>query len=556
MLMLTPMIMKSQNATATLGTIVSCPGQGVLVPINVTGFFEVGAMTFYISYDTTAATFLSLENINPAIPSWISVYANNGQVALAYSSLTPFDLDGEKLLDLSFSYLSDSTDLSFLSGTEIANINLEIIPLDTYPGGINNSIQIIDQPDSVQAYPDNDVMFNITISGTPAFQWQENTGSGWINLQNNSVYSGVTNDTLLIYDVSLDFDGNTYRCVMTADECTVVSDAALLEVAEAYPAASLEFISSCPDNVIYEPLIVEDFFDVIEFTFIITFNINDMSFIDLTNINSLLLPGTLSTVPITSPPGISIHWENAEPVSIASGNLFDLIFEYNTGSQSVSFGPGSIVLNSLLNPVDITLNNGGIEQFSTPIVITQPANDTVTEPSMAEFSVEVLGASNYKWMLSTDNGNSWNDLTEIPPYFNVDSPSLLINPAVYELTGNLYRCRINNTECMVYSEAGVLIVDTLMLIYEPLEDKIVNIFPVPFNHSLYINVDKENLINKINLYNEKGKLIESYYISNDMTNNAATFNLSFLENGLYFIEVMMEIDSREVVETRKILKIN
>ena len=281
-----------------------------------------------------------------------------------------------------------------------------------------------------------------------------------------------------------------------------------------------------------------------------------MSFIDLTNINSLLLPGTLSTVPITSPPGISIHWENAEPVSIASGNLFDLIFEYNTGSQSVSFGPGSIVLNSLLNPVDITLNNGGIEQFSTPIVITQPANDTVTEPSMAEFSVEVLGASNYKWMLSTDNGNSWNDLTEIPPYFNVDSPSLLINPAVYELTGNLYRCRINNTECMVYSEAGVLIVDTLMLIYEPLEDKIVNIFPVPFNHSLYINVDKENLINKINLYNEQGKLIESYCISNDMINNAAAFNLSFLENGLYFIEVMMEIDSREVVETRKILKIN
>ena len=58
-LLLQPMIMKSQNATATLGNITSCAGENVLVPLDVTNFNDVGAMTIYIGYDTNAAEFLS-----------------------------------------------------------------------------------------------------------------------------------------------------------------------------------------------------------------------------------------------------------------------------------------------------------------------------------------------------------------------------------------------------------------------------------------------------------------------------------------------------------------
>jgi len=554
-LMLTPMIMKSQNATATLGNIISCPGQSVLVPMDVTGFFEVGAMTFFIGFDTNAVAFLSVENINPAIPSWIIANANNGQIALAYSSMTPFDIDGEKLFDLSFSYLSDSTDLIFLSGTEIANINLEVIPLDTYSGGINNSIQIVDQPDNVQAYPDNDVSFNLTVVGTTDFQWQENSGSGWTDLQNNSTYSGVTTNTLFIHDVTLDFNGNNYRCEVTADECTVISDTALLEVAEAYPVASLGFLSSCPDIIIYEPLSVGDFFDVIEFTFNISFNPGSISFVDLTNINPDILSGTLTTMPITTPPGVSIHWEDSEPVSITTGKLFDLIFDYSSGSQAVTFETGSTVINSSSNPIDITFNDGGVEPFAVPVIIDQPDNDTVNEFESAAFTTEVTGADNYRWMVSTDEGLSWSDLRNTPPYFNVNTGTLSINPVAYSFNGNLYKCRVNNTECMVYSDAALLTVDTLTIIKEQTEKLNINIFPVPFINVIQISLSSNGIIDHVNVFNAQGNLMDSYIIKMEVRKGPINIDLSSLIEGVYFIEIVGEINGRSAFETKKIIKI-
>ncbi len=89
-LILQPIIMKSQNATATIGNITSCAGDTVLAPVDVTNFIDVGAMTIYIGYDTNAAEFLSLQNINSAIPGGISFNAVNGQLGIAYSNPNPF----------------------------------------------------------------------------------------------------------------------------------------------------------------------------------------------------------------------------------------------------------------------------------------------------------------------------------------------------------------------------------------------------------------------------------------------------------------------------------
>ncbi len=81
------------------------------------------------------------------------------------------------------------------------------------------------------------MIFRVTSLGIPDYQWQENTGSGWNDLQNNQIYSGVNNDTLTIYDVPLSFNGYTYRCLLSAGNCTVISDTALLEVALAFPGS-------------------------------------------------------------------------------------------------------------------------------------------------------------------------------------------------------------------------------------------------------------------------------------------------------------------------------
>jgi hypothetical protein len=548
--------MKSQNATATLGNITSCAGETVLVPMDVTEFNDVGAMTFYISYDTNYAEFLSIQNINPAIPGGITANLFNGQIGIAYSYPDPFYITEEKLFDLSFTFLGDSTSLIFDPGTEIATINLEIIPLDTYAGSIANSILLIDQPDSVQSYPDNDVIFGITSMGNNDFQWQENAGNGWTDLQNNATYSGVTTDTLTIYDVSLDFNGRTYRCVLTDDECTVITDVALLEVALAFPVATLGFISSCPDNEILEPLLVGDFIDVIAFTFNISFDSDYLTFLDLENIHPDLLAGSITVSPLPTPPGIIIHWEDDNPVSITGGTLFDLLFDYVSQDHAFSFEEGTVVLNSFSNPVNITLNNGAIEQFESPVIILQPQDETVMEFDEASFNVEAAGANEYRWMVSTDAGNSWTDLTNSPPYYNTETEELTINPVVYELDEYRYACRLSSDYCVEITTSATLSVDTLTYIGETDQNTYIKVYPVPFRKNVNINAPVDFAFNSVTIYNNLGVTCYYYTLYNSIAQREINLDLSALQEGFYMLKVDGIYKGKEVTELKKILKNN
>jgi len=555
-LFLQPMIMKSQNAIATIGNLTSCQGEVVLVPLDVINFDDVAAMTIYIGYDTNAAEFISIQNINPSIPGGISYNASNGQIGIAYSFTESFYISGEKLFDLRFNFLGDSTLLPFNTGTEIANSNLEIIPLETYPGSIKNSIQLIDQPDSVKSYPDNDVAFRVTSLGNPDYQWQENTGSGWINLQNSTIYSGVNTDSLNVYDVPLSFDGYTYQCVLTADNCTLISDVALLEVALAFPVATLGFISSCPENEILEPLFVGDFLDVIEFTFKISFDTANLDFQSLENIHPDLLAGNPVVTPLLDPPGVVIHWDYINPVSITSDKLFDLKFDYDLQNQLLAFEAGSEVLNSFFNPVNIILNNGTINQYTVPLITLQPQNDTVTEFQDAYFMLEASETDEYLWQVSDNGGNSWINLTDTPPYYNVHTAMLTISPATYSMNGYQFACRLDNNYCTVYSSAAALLVDTLTYIESSDGKPSPVIFPVPFNNNLHISFAVDYKFSLVSIYDIRGILLLSFDINQTQGQQELNLDLSALPVGMYFLNLIGIYGGKTAVEQKKILKIN
>jgi hypothetical protein len=552
-IMLHPLFMKSQNATATLGNITSCAGENILVPLDVTDFNDVGAMTIYIGYDTNAAEFLSIQNINPAMPGAITYNATNGQVSIVYSSPTPFYISGESLFDLNFTYLGDSTSLPFNPGTEIADINLNIIPLDTYSGNITTSIQLIDQPDSVQSYPDNDVIFGITAQGSIDYLWQENTGNGWTNLQNNSIYSGVDTDTLGINDITADFNGYTYRCVLTDDECTEISDVALLEVAAVFPVATLGYISSCPENQVLEPLYVADLYNVVEFTFNISYNTASLLFVDLENIYPALASGIISVTILNDMEGISIHWSSTGPISIISDKLFDLKFFYESDMQGITFVEGSYVLNSSSNFVNLSLNNGIVQQYDAPFILTQPQDEEVMESDEASFSVEATGVIESTWMESNNDGNSWIDLTDTPPYYNTHTAVLTINPAYYYLDGHLYACRMSGEYCSVTSTSAILSVDTLTNIQTQNEIGNLTVYPVPCADKLFINFPSEFQTASIKIYNIQGGNCGDYTLYN-VKNENFELDVSPLPVGLFIVRIDGIYSGNVFTEQEKILK--
>ncbi len=55
-----------------------------------------------------------------------------------------------------------------------------------------------------------------TSQSSPTYQWQVNTGTGWNNLVNGGVYSGVTASTLTLTNVNYSMNGYKYRAKITA----------------------------------------------------------------------------------------------------------------------------------------------------------------------------------------------------------------------------------------------------------------------------------------------------------------------------------------------------
>ena len=553
---LQPLLMKSQTAIATLGNIASCAGEDVLVPMDVVDFNDVGAMTIFIGYDTNVAVFNSILNINPQIPGFISYNDIGGQVNIAYSNPNPFYISGEKLFDLSFTYLDDSTLLTFNPGTEIANTMLEIIPLESYPGSIFNSIEIINQPDSVQAYPNNDVFFKITSVGNTTYQWQEDSGSGWTNLQNNGPYSGVNSDSLSISNVPLSFNENLYQCILTYEECTLASEIALLEVATAFPVATIGQAASCPANIVSLPVYAGDLFDIIEFNFNISFDTTELTFLELENIHPDLQSGEMVTSPLPDQPGITIHWTNENPVTVSNGMLFQMKFFYELETQPLTFEEGTVVINSSFNPLTITLNDGMINQYVIPYIILQPVNDTVLKNGTAEFSVEATNAVSFQWLVSEDGGNSWDELDDAIPYYNTQTPVLTISPASLDLHEYKYACRLASNYCSVFSEPAVLIVDTLTFISQQQEKDFISVYPNPVKDIINIDVPEKLDGVRLELYTLDGRmLLREALIPNNGASNYR-LNISGMAESIYLLKFSAEKSGKIFTEENLIFRIH
>jgi len=99
------------------------------------------------------------------------------------------------------------------------------------------TIVIDSQPAAASVTAPAAAQFVVAASTTPAggtltFQWQEDQGSGFVNLADAGVYSGSTTSTLDISD-STGLDTYQYRVVIsnTGASADVTSDAALLTVA-------------------------------------------------------------------------------------------------------------------------------------------------------------------------------------------------------------------------------------------------------------------------------------------------------------------------------------
>lgn len=104
-----------------------------------------------------------------------------------------------------------------------------------------------------------------------------------------------------------------------------------------------------------------------------------------------------------------------------------------------------------------------------PAITLQPVETTVEAPDEATFEVEYDGEPvTFQWQLSTDAGETWENVPATAPYSGTTTSQLTVNPTNSDLNGNQYRCVLTRDGCAVAtSEGGGLNVDCPTITDQP-----------------------------------------------------------------------------------------
>jgi hypothetical protein len=94
-----------------------------------------------------------------------------------------------------------------------------------------NPLTTIDlHPTDKSVYDEESTSFSIEASNASSYQWQVDEGSGFVDISDDSHYSGTTTATLTVSDITGSMNGYLYNCVATGNCDPVTSNSAKLTV--------------------------------------------------------------------------------------------------------------------------------------------------------------------------------------------------------------------------------------------------------------------------------------------------------------------------------------
>jgi hypothetical protein len=276
-----------------------------------------------------------------------------------------------------------------------------------------NFVSVDTQPSNVTICPNGSTSFTVAATagnGTLAYQWQVSTdgGSTFTNLTNSGVYSNTDKATMSLIAVPSSYAGYRYQ--------VIVSDACGVATRNISNSATLNF--NIPTGISTQPVSTQT-----------------------------LCPGssfTLSTLP-SGTGGFTYRWaKNGTTIPGATASSFTIpaIVASDAASYTVQVTGACGIATS---------NGASLILYSAP-VITQDLTAKSYCPG-SSISLAVLGSSspgtvNYAWSLSTDNGASWNTVSNISPYSGATSNTLSISGVPASYANYLYRTTLTDAICL------------------------------------------------------------------------------------------------------------
>lgn len=284
----------------------------------------------------------------------------------------------------------------------------EMLVTDTISLAVNSLASVDTSPNNQFVCPGEEGMFFVAASGIARrYQWQENDGNGFKDIQHSDLYEGYNTSTLLVKPGAFSQTGMTFRAIVSNACNSILTDEATLTVGsspiiEVHPVDDL-FCSngeaSFTVNAIGENLRYQ-------------WQVNDgQGFVDIP-VNSDLFEGVDST---------SLR------VKVASEDMNGYFFRCSLqGSCSSSTFYTDFVTLSLADEVKL---------------LEQPASISVCAGAEGQFTVRGTGTNlEYQWQ--ENNGNGFQAITNAAVYDGYNGETLVVREASEAIAGVYYRCLI------------------------------------------------------------------------------------------------------------------
>ncbi|MES2382260.1 MAG: SBBP repeat-containing protein [Bacteroidota bacterium] len=301
---------------------------------------------------------------------------------------------------------------------------------------VNCSLAINTQPVNKNIPAESNTIMSITASGfATTFQWQQNTGSGFVNLTNNSTFSNVDDDTLIINAAPKSLNNTTYRCIVNDGPCSLASSSATLNV---YCVSS------------------------------ITRQVN--------NTNIIIGSNALFSV-ASANNNATFQWQQNEGTGFV--NIYNNSTFSGTNDDSLTLIATTIAQNNntyrclINNESCIDTSNSGTLTISCPFNITgQPQNQTINNGGSAQFIVQVDSNVSYQWQQNT--GTGFVNISDNSLFSGTNNDTLILNGASFLLNNNTYRCWITLNNCYTYSIPALLNINCISSITLQPQNRTIN----------------------------------------------------------------------------------
>ena len=329
-------------------------------------------------------------------------------------------------------------------------------------------------------YGDN-TTFSVVANGTANldYQWQEDSGIGFVNISDGGVYSGTSTNTLMLTQPTVSMSGRTYRCVVTngcgtvdsngsatltvsKKSATVVANAKSKTYGDVNPvldAVVSGTVNGDPLNYTLTTTALQ-FSNVGDYPITVTLGSNPNY--SITSTNALLSIGQKSASVI--PDALSKYCGQSDPVSFTGTTTGFLVSDNIIATYSRSSGEstGIYTISASLSPstalsnYNITYNTADFTIIGITNVDASASSSPVALGSVALLSAKIQPAvSGVVVYFNIDSGNG-----NIQTFSSLTDNNGLATKEVLNLEVNLYKVvAIAGSGCAVSTEAYMPVYD-------------------------------------------------------------------------------------------------